>query len=471
MSNLELSLIRTDGGTQPRAGLNPELIDEYAKAMTEGAKFPPVTVFYDQISYWLADGFHRFEAAKKIGFQVIDVDIRQGIRRDAILHSVGANATHGLRRSNTDKRRAVLKLLSDPEWCQWSNSEVAKQCRVGEWLVRKLKEELSSCHTKIDQAYARKCGVDEDTLRKLQQRLEAQTQECTAQRQGRTYTISTANIGISRHSKKVASTEKSAPTEPPEAKPTQVVFNPPSSAPSPKEQPSPQVVDVSAEAVEDENLAGADQTEQLTGEAAQTETPLQEVDSLVQSGDSDSPYFSKAIDKSLSSVRGPSREQQWISKTARECQAITDSLLQEDVEGHEAVRSTLKPEGVERVGSEAVETRDEKPERGAVEAIDWLPEERSEVVAESHSEVSDAPNEPLRERVRIISIKQESPRQVQEVVQTFELAFLGVCVKIEGRPGTLVKLFQQMQYNPTFAEEVLRQVRLLAASANIKRFA
>lgn len=65
MSHLELSLIRTDGGTQPRAGLNPELIDEYAKAMTEGAKFPPVTVFYDQISYWLADGFHRLEAAKK----------------------------------------------------------------------------------------------------------------------------------------------------------------------------------------------------------------------------------------------------------------------------------------------------------------------------------------------------------------------------------------------------------------------
>lgn len=192
-------------------------------------------------------------------------------------------------------------MLSDPEWCQWSNREVAKQCGVGEWLVRQLKEELSACNTQIDQAYARKCGVDEDTLSKVQQRLEAQTQECTAQRQGTTYTISTA--GISRRSKKVVSTEKSAPTEAPEAKPTQVLFNPPSSAPSPKDRLGSQVVDVSAEAVEDENLADADQTEQLNGEAAQTETPSQEVDSLVQSGDSDSSYFSKAIDKSLSSVR------------------------------------------------------------------------------------------------------------------------------------------------------------------------
>ena len=32
------------------------------------------------------------------------------------LHSVGANATHGLRRSNADKRRAVVLLLEDEEW-------------------------------------------------------------------------------------------------------------------------------------------------------------------------------------------------------------------------------------------------------------------------------------------------------------------------------------------------------------------
>jgi hypothetical protein len=42
-----------------------------------------------------------------------------------VLYTVGANATHGLRRSNADKRRAVSMLLDDPEWAQWSNLAIA----------------------------------------------------------------------------------------------------------------------------------------------------------------------------------------------------------------------------------------------------------------------------------------------------------------------------------------------------------
>ncbi|WNN92272.1 ParB N-terminal domain-containing protein [Gloeocapsopsis dulcis] len=392
MSNIELSLIRTDDGTQPRAELNSDLIDEYAKAMTEGAKFPPVTVFYDQLSYWLADGFHRFEAAKKIGSQIIDADIQQGIYRDAILYSVGANATHGLRRSNADKRKAVLKLLSDPEWCQWSNSEIAKQCGVGEWLVRKLKEELSSCNTKIDQTYARKSGIDENTLRKVQQSLVTQTQERTAQRQGKTYTINTANIGSSsRGSKKVVSTEKSVPTEVAETNLTQVVSIPPPSALSLKERPD---------------------------------------------------------------------------KHVEERQIMTDSLREVDVEEHEGLKLLLKLESEERVGSEAVKTLEGKPEYEASEDIHGLSEEGIELAAPLQPEVNYPPRKALDKhvRVRIINIKRENPQPVEEAVQIFELAFPGVCVEIEGRPDILVNLFQQMQYNPTFAEEVLQQASLLATS-------
>jgi ParB-like nuclease domain len=195
MSYLELSLIRSDGATQPRAHLNQKLICEYAEAMSTGAKFPPVTVFYDGSNYWLADGFHRLEAAKKTAASSIAVDIRQGTYRDAVLYSVGANATHGLRRSNTDKRRSVLTLLVDLEWSQWSNNEIAKQCCVAEGLVRKLKEELSSYNTKINSAYAKRYGIDEDTLKKAQQRFMVQPQERIAQRCGTTYIINTANIG------------------------------------------------------------------------------------------------------------------------------------------------------------------------------------------------------------------------------------------------------------------------------------
>jgi len=52
----------------------------------------------------------------------LEINIINGTQRDAILHSVGANATHGLRRSNQDKRKAVVTLLEDNEWCQWSDA-------------------------------------------------------------------------------------------------------------------------------------------------------------------------------------------------------------------------------------------------------------------------------------------------------------------------------------------------------------
>jgi hypothetical protein len=55
---------------------------------------------------------------------------------------VGANATHGLRRTNADKRRAALTLLQDEEWQRWSNREIARQCGVTHTFVAKLRREL-----------------------------------------------------------------------------------------------------------------------------------------------------------------------------------------------------------------------------------------------------------------------------------------------------------------------------------------
>ena len=144
MTPLRIDLIRIDGGTQPRAHLNPETVTEYANAMADdGCVFPPVTVFYDGADYWLADGFHRVAASKEAGFADIDADIRQGTRRDAVLFSVGANADHGLRRTNEDKRRAVLTLLNDSEWSKWSNVDIAKRCGVSDMTVLRLRPTVS----------------------------------------------------------------------------------------------------------------------------------------------------------------------------------------------------------------------------------------------------------------------------------------------------------------------------------------
>lgn len=66
----------------------------------DGVEFPSLTVFFDGSHYWLADGFHRFFAAKKHGLGAMSAEVYQGTRRDAVLYAAGANARHGLRRTN-----------------------------------------------------------------------------------------------------------------------------------------------------------------------------------------------------------------------------------------------------------------------------------------------------------------------------------------------------------------------------------
>jgi hypothetical protein len=141
--------LRTDGSTQPRGRLEDAVVQRYAEDM-EGSLWDfaqsssPITAFFDGESYWLADGFHRVAAAKKARLDEVDVDVRPGAQRDAILYSVGANATHGYPRSNDDKRRAVSRLLDDPEWSKWSDREIARHCSVTHPLVSKVRASLET---------------------------------------------------------------------------------------------------------------------------------------------------------------------------------------------------------------------------------------------------------------------------------------------------------------------------------------
>jgi hypothetical protein len=143
MARLAVDRIRTDGATQPRAAIHEPTVAEYAEAIEAGVVLPPVTVFNDGGTYWLADGFHRVAATKRIGCLDIEVDLRVGTRRDAMLHSFGANATHGLRRTNDDKRRAVVAMLSDPDWSKWSDREIGRVAAVSRFLVGTVRAEMA----------------------------------------------------------------------------------------------------------------------------------------------------------------------------------------------------------------------------------------------------------------------------------------------------------------------------------------
>lgn len=141
---LEIAKIKATPEAQPRVSLHYPTVEEYAEALRGDAEFPPLIVFFDGTDHWLADGFHRLEAYKQCGYVEVPVDFRKGSKRDAILFSVGANARHGLPRTNEDKRRAVMVLLNDPEWGKKSDRWIAEQAAVSAMMVSRMRKDTST---------------------------------------------------------------------------------------------------------------------------------------------------------------------------------------------------------------------------------------------------------------------------------------------------------------------------------------
>jgi hypothetical protein len=167
-------------GTQTRAVLNDIVISEYAEAYEQGIELPPIDVYFDETVYWLADGFHRVKAAQKIGRDSLSANVHPGGQRDAIFHAVGANETHGLRRTNADRRHAVGIMLQDPEWSQWSDRDLAERCMVSHTFVNRLRHEMNQAKVEPVKEERRKY-----------------------QRAGKTQTMRTENIGAGKRQPQV----------------------------------------------------------------------------------------------------------------------------------------------------------------------------------------------------------------------------------------------------------------------------
>lgn len=139
---LRVSEINVDHDVQIREATNTDAINEYSEVIDD---LPPVIVFRDKEGQnWLADGFHRYQAAIKAKKLRIKCDVRTGEKRDAILFACGANRDHGLRRTNADKRRAVERLINDPEWGKWSDGKVAEAAAVSRPFVSGLRGQLET---------------------------------------------------------------------------------------------------------------------------------------------------------------------------------------------------------------------------------------------------------------------------------------------------------------------------------------
>lgn len=143
---LPLAKVDRDPRCQSRVRLCAETANEYAAAYREGVALPRPVAYFDGAKYRLADGFHRVEAARMAGKKHLEIEVRDGTLRDAILHSVGSNVRHGLRPGPEDKRHAVGMMLNDAEWAQWSDARVAERCGVSRWLVADVRRDLVRTH-------------------------------------------------------------------------------------------------------------------------------------------------------------------------------------------------------------------------------------------------------------------------------------------------------------------------------------
>jgi hypothetical protein len=133
--------IEYDSENQARERLDQETVAEYAQAMEDGADLPPIVCYHDGSTYWLADGFHRYHAARKRGEKLLDAQVIKGSRDDARWHAAGANTAHGLKRTTADKQRAVrLALELRPNM---SDGAIARHCGVSQPMVGGIRAKLA----------------------------------------------------------------------------------------------------------------------------------------------------------------------------------------------------------------------------------------------------------------------------------------------------------------------------------------
>lgn len=137
---LDMSVVRIDGDTQPRTAINPGIVQEYAEAMETGVDFPPVMVVHDGAAYWLVDGFHRFFAHRRLSRQQIKAEVILGELAEARWLSLAANKTHGVRRSNEDKVKAVIRALKLRP--SLNNGGIAEHVGVSAEMVRQRRAQI-----------------------------------------------------------------------------------------------------------------------------------------------------------------------------------------------------------------------------------------------------------------------------------------------------------------------------------------
>jgi hypothetical protein len=125
-----------------RVELSQPTIVAYTSALESGATFPPIECTEVDGELLLTNGFHRLAAHQNAGRAEIQAIITEGDMDDALLAAACSDNYEGLKRTNADKRKAVLALLANKQWSEMSNREIARAANVDKNTVAKYRGQL-----------------------------------------------------------------------------------------------------------------------------------------------------------------------------------------------------------------------------------------------------------------------------------------------------------------------------------------
>jgi hypothetical protein len=140
-TRVPITSIYTNPAYMVRAMLNQEVIDEYCEAYLADQDLPALNVFKQQSGkYLVADGWHRYEAAKQAKLKTLPVKVFKGEREKVIAVALAGNKSHGLRRTNADKR--ICAEMAIETWPKLSNRQLGEAAGVSEFLIRDLRPKI-----------------------------------------------------------------------------------------------------------------------------------------------------------------------------------------------------------------------------------------------------------------------------------------------------------------------------------------
>lgn len=140
---IPIEMIVRDGwlDTEMRAQINKKKVGQYAEEMREGSDFP-MPVVYCRVNgeeYWVGDGFHRILAYLRLKKKEIKVELRNGMKFDALLWNIQANREQrGIPYTIGDKTKCIVTLLRSEESKQWSQRRIAIEVGCSTTMVRKV---------------------------------------------------------------------------------------------------------------------------------------------------------------------------------------------------------------------------------------------------------------------------------------------------------------------------------------------